>query len=92
MKGGIVKIVSDVKGNQHELLVQNTGQLNGFAKHGGGFGISSTKDRLQILYGNSASFEIRQVDPTLVEAKVLMPIAEKARRTEEQLNKEQINR
>lgn len=86
VKGGIVKIVSDIRGGQHELLVQNTGHLNGAAKAGGGFGISSTKDRLQILYGDKASFEIRQADPTLVEAKVLMPIGEKSRRTEEVKN------
>jgi sensor histidine kinase YesM len=76
MKGGVIKIVSDVKENQHELLVQNTGHLNGYAKHGGGFGIASTKDRLHLLYGDKASFEIRQVAETLVEARVRMPISE----------------
>lgn len=74
MKGGVIKIVSAIKDNQHELLVQNTGHLNGFAKHGRGFGISSTKDRLNLLYGERASFEITQVDATLVEARVQMPI------------------
>jgi two-component system, LytTR family, sensor kinase len=78
MKGGIVKIVSEIKGGHHELLVQNTGHLKGFAKHEGGFGLSSTKERLQLLYGDKASFEIKQVNETLVEAKVLMPIGEKA--------------
>lgn len=73
-KGGIIKIVSDINQNGHELLVQNTGHLNGYAKHGGGFGISSTKDRLNLLYGERASFEIRQLDETLVEAKVVMPV------------------
>jgi sensor histidine kinase YesM len=76
MKGGVIKIVSDVKENQHELLVQNTGHLNGYAKRGGGFGIASTKDRLHLLYGDKASFEIKQVEETLVEAKVLMPLGE----------------
>ena len=75
MKGGVIKIISDVNQSQHELLVQNTGHLNGFAKHGGGFGISSTKDRLSLLYGEKASFEIKQVNETLVEARVVMPLA-----------------
>lgn len=79
MKGGLIRIVSDVKDNQHELVVQNTGHLNGYQKHGGGFGISSTKDRLNLLYGEKASFEIKQLDATLVEAKVLMPMGEKSR-------------
>ena len=28
MNGGVVKIISDFKDNYHELLVQNTGQLD----------------------------------------------------------------
>jgi two-component system, LytTR family, sensor kinase len=79
MKGGVIKIVSQIKDNQHQLLVQNTGYLNGYAKHGSGFGIASTKDRLNLLYGEKASFEINQVDATLVEAKVQMPMTEKNR-------------
>lgn len=74
MKGGVIKVVSTIKGAQHQLLVLNTGHLNGYAKHSGGFGISSTKDRLNLLYGEKASFEIKQVDNTLVEASVLMPV------------------
>jgi two-component system LytT family sensor kinase len=73
MKGGIIKIVSDIKQNQHELVVQNTGHLNGYQKSGG-FGIASTKDRLNLLYGEKASFEIKQLNNSIVEAKVLMPV------------------
>ena len=74
VKGGVVKITSDIKGNYHELSVQNTGHLNGGAKQTG-FGLSSTQDRLNLLYGNKARFEIKQINPSLVEAKVLIPIA-----------------
>jgi LytS/YehU family sensor histidine kinase len=56
--------------------VQNTGHLNGYTKSTG-FGIASTKDRLSLLYGEKASFEITQLDPVLVEAKVLMPLGSK---------------
>ncbi|MDQ6609840.1 MAG: histidine kinase [Bacteroidota bacterium] len=73
VKGGVIKIISDIKQNQHELLVQNTGHLNGFSKNSG-FGIASTKDRLNLLYGERASFEIKQLDSVLVEAKVVMPM------------------
>jgi sensor histidine kinase YesM len=76
MKGGVIKIISDIKQNHHELLVQNTGHLNGYTKSTG-FGIASTKDRLSLLYGEKASFEITQLDPVLVEAKVLMPLGSK---------------
>ncbi|HEU0110675.1 MAG TPA: histidine kinase [Flavisolibacter sp.] len=72
VKGGVVKIISDFRENYHELAVQNTGHLNG-ASSRGGFGISSTQDRLGLLYGDKAQFQIAQVNPELVEAKVLIP-------------------
>ncbi len=72
VKGGVVKITSDIKGNYHEMSVQNTGHLNGGAKKTG-FGLSSTQDRLSLLYGSKAKFEIKQLNPSLVEAKVLIP-------------------
>jgi two-component system, LytTR family, sensor kinase len=73
MRGGVVKIISDFKGPYHELSVQNTGYLNGGLAKSTGFGLSSTKDRLQLLYGEKARFEIKQINPNLVEAKVLIP-------------------
>jgi two-component system, LytTR family, sensor kinase len=72
VRGGIVRIISDFSGSFHELAVQNTGRLNGGLSHQG-FGLSSTQDRLNLLYGEKASFEIKQVNPDLVEAKVLIP-------------------
>lgn len=73
VNGGMVKIISDFKDNYHQLLVQNTGYLNGHA-NGEGFGLSSTTNRLSLLYGDKAQFEIKQVNPTLVEARVLIPV------------------
>jgi two-component system, LytTR family, sensor kinase len=72
VRGGMVRIISDFTGNFHELAVQNTGHLNGGLSHQG-FGIASTQDRLSLLYGEKASFEIKQINPDLVEAKVLIP-------------------
>ncbi|MGN6164109.1 MAG: sensor histidine kinase [Flavisolibacter sp.] len=72
LKGGVVKIISDFTENYHELAVQNTGHLNGGKSHSG-FGLSSTKDRLGLLYGDKAKFQIQQLDPELVEARVLIP-------------------
>jgi two-component sensor histidine kinase len=73
ISGGVVKVMSDFKGNYHELIVQNTGQLNG-SVNSEGFGLSSTTNRLSLLYGNKARFEIKQVNGSLVEAKVLIPV------------------
>ncbi|HEV7737666.1 MAG TPA: histidine kinase, partial [Chlamydiales bacterium] len=71
--GGVVRIISLLKNNFHELSVQNTGYLNGYANTEG-FGLSSTTNRLSLLYGNKAKFEIKQATPTLVEARVLIPL------------------
>lgn len=76
VEGGSVRIVSSMRGQSHELLVQNTGHLNGF-RSSGGFGLSSTRDRLNLLYGDRADFEIKQVEKNLVEAKVRLPLGNK---------------
>lgn len=73
INGGVVKVISDFKGDYHELVVQNTGQLNGKMRQEG-FGIPSTTNRLNLLYGDKASFEIRQINGSLVEARVLIPV------------------
>ncbi|HWR32700.1 MAG TPA: histidine kinase [Chitinophagaceae bacterium] len=72
--GGVVKVISDFKGDYHELAVQNTGYLNGYKKGEEGFGLSSTANRLNLLYGEKARFEIKQVNGSTVEAKVLLPV------------------
>jgi two-component system LytT family sensor kinase len=73
INGGIVKVISDYKNNYHELTVQNTGKLNGNINKEG-FGLSSTLNRLNILYGDKAKFEIKQLTPQTVEAKVQLPV------------------
>lgn len=73
MTGGMVKIRSDFKGPHHELVIQNTGHLNG-SVNGDGFGLISTRNRLQLLFGEKANFEIKEIGHNLVEAKVLIPV------------------
>jgi len=71
--GGVVRIVADFKGDNLELLVQNTGQLNG-NMNGDGFGIKSTQDRLNLMYQGKAHFEIKNLNGNMVESKVTMPV------------------
>jgi signal transduction histidine kinase len=73
INGGFVKICSDFTDNNHELVVQNSGQLNGEI-NGDGFGIKSTEDRLRFLYHGKARFEIKNVNGNMVESKVIMPV------------------
>ena len=74
INGGLVKVISDFKGDYHQLSVQNTGLLNGYQSGNEGFGLSSTNNRLSLLYGDKALFEIKQLTPSIVEAKVLLPV------------------
>lgn len=72
--GGVVKISSDFKDDHHELIVKNTGHLNGNFNPDG-FGISSTLSRLTLIYGDKAHFEIRNsAEKDMVEAIIVMPV------------------
>lgn len=77
LNGGTVKIISDFKDKHHELLVQNTGHLNGGINEDG-FGLTSTQNRLLLLFGDKATFNIRQVNGNMVEAKVELPVINNA--------------
>jgi len=74
VNGGKVKIISDFKDDYHQLIIQNTGYLNG-SLYDDGFGLTSTKNRLQLLFGDKANFDIKEMNSTTVEATVLIPVA-----------------
>ncbi len=74
-EGGLVRVISDYRENHHELIVQNTGHLNGNSENSDGFGLNSTRNRLKLLYGGKATFDIRNaVSGEMVEAIVKMPV------------------
>mgnify|MGYP006185884525 CR=1 FL=1 len=70
----LIKIISTYEDNKHLLMVQNTGVLDQEVGRDG-FGLQSTKNRLNILYRGNALFEIYQSQPTQVTAKLMIPIA-----------------
>lgn len=72
--GGLIKIISDFRDDHHEIIVRNTGHLNGSLRNADGFGIASTQNRLHLLFGAKAHFEIKDTDDNVVEAKVIMPV------------------
>ncbi len=73
VNGGFIKVTSDFTDNHHELIVENTGRLND-TKNIEGFGIISTINRLKLLYGNEAGFEIKNINGNMVKAKVVLPV------------------
>ncbi|HVI44406.1 MAG TPA: histidine kinase [Chitinophaga sp.] len=74
ISGGTVYIASRVKGMEHEITIENTGQLEEPQVNGHGLGLQSTRQRLSLLYGNRATFEIHNKDAKTVEARVVMPL------------------
>ena len=74
--GGLIRVISDYRDNHHELIVQNSGSLDGNGSSADGFGINSTRNRLKLLFGGKAGFDIRNTENGMVEATVKMPVQE----------------
>lgn len=68
----LIKIISKLEAEKQILIVQNTGVLE--QKEKDGFGLKSTRERLNILYRGNALFEIYQCMPNQVTAKLVIPI------------------
>ena len=68
----IIKIESNFEDEKHVLKVINTGVLQN--SDNDGFGLQSTRERLNILYRGEALFQIYQCEPTQVTAKLVIPI------------------
>ncbi|MFK7001845.1 sensor histidine kinase [Flavobacterium oreochromis] len=71
-EGGIVKLISSIIKNELHLIVENTGFLkkNSTSTQ---IGVKNIKERLFLLYGNRATFEIIEKN-NIVKAKVVIPI------------------
>jgi hypothetical protein len=72
-EGGTIKIISDFRQSHHELIVQNSGTIAEIPD-AEGFGLTSTRSRLKLLFGNKASFTIEAAMNNIVEAKIIMPV------------------
>ena len=73
VNGGWVRIYSVKQEGNHVLEVANSGYLNS-AVITAGFGLSSTQNRLQLLFGSKARLSIRQGEKEVVLCSVTIPI------------------
>ena len=73
IKGGEVIVISKFEGDNLVLLVQNSGHLT-LPVNSDGFGIKSTMERLKLMYHGRATFEIKNVEPDMVESKLTIPV------------------
>lgn len=73
INGGALEIDTLVENNRLIIKIKNSGQLKEIETSDSGFGIKNTKQRLQLLYGNSASLNISNVDSLSVLTELIIP-------------------
>jgi two-component system, LytTR family, sensor kinase len=77
IQGGIIEIKTALKNDFLVISVRNNGQINqplGELMIRGGIGIKNTIKRLQILYGEKASFDIYNQDASHVMSVIKIPL------------------
>ncbi|HEY5407484.1 MAG TPA: histidine kinase [Ginsengibacter sp.] len=74
IKGGVVKIISRFTDHHFELIVQNSGTIDEELLPEG-FGLTSTRDRLKFLFQGKAEFQIKKINGSEVQAKIVMPVS-----------------
>jgi two-component system, LytTR family, sensor kinase len=73
--GGFVELNSSVKNGTLVVEIKNSGQFSEQSMmNSTGFGISNTKHRLSLLYGEKSSFEIKNENNETVSVKLIIPI------------------
>ena len=76
--GGEVNIKSEVDDSKLYIEIKNDGHFEEDAlKSSKGFGVSNTKHRLNLLYGENASFSLKNENGNKVTAKLIIPIGGK---------------
>jgi two-component system LytT family sensor kinase len=76
LRWGFVEIRTSLDAKNLIIRVRNTGELlRKINNHeAGGFGLINTQQRLKLLYGDDARFEIKQEDSITVCAEILLPL------------------
>lgn len=73
--GGIVTITSKAKDSKLKIEIRNSGQIDPDSlQKTKGFGVSNTKHRLSLLYGEEAVFSIRNFSENEVITELVIPI------------------
>jgi len=74
-EGGEISITSSVSDSKLKIQIKNSGQIDpDSVQHAKGFGISNTKHRLSLLYGEKAVFSIKNFSAHEVIAELVIPI------------------
>jgi sensor histidine kinase YesM len=75
--GGELLVATRLENSSLHINITNTGQLEeDLLKQSNGFGISNTKQRLNLIYGDNAKFEIKNNSDDSVSAEITIPIGD----------------
>ena len=76
MEGGLIEIQSNVTDSMLTIKIRNSGQLSGIQKkttNRTGVGLINTKERLKLIYGDTATFNIYNENDKFVVTEVKIP-------------------
>jgi len=71
--GGEISITTQVKRKQLHLQIRNTGQLSKQINQKEGFGLANTHKRLELIFGESTKFEIKNENKNTVLTSIVLP-------------------
>lgn len=71
--GGEISIITKVKRKHLHLQIRNTGQLSDTKSVSSGFGLKSTRKRLYLIFGEEATFEIKNETENTVLTSITIP-------------------
>ncbi|GAB4241363.1 MAG: histidine kinase [Ekhidna sp.] len=72
-EGGEISITTQVKRKQLLLQIRNSGQLSKNSNRSGGFGLENSKKRLSLIFGDEATFEIKNENAKTVLCSITIP-------------------
>jgi LytS/YehU family sensor histidine kinase len=73
-EGGKISVCSFINDSKLHVQIFNTGHFNeDDLKHATGFGIQNTKHRLNLLYGETGIFQIKNISQDEVLAEITIP-------------------
>ena len=71
-EGGSISIVSLKTDNGFKIEIINTGQLGDVTKTDSGFGVANTTNRLELLFGKKAIFNLKNLDAKNVISEIII--------------------
>lgn len=73
--GGEINVTTNLENSSLHIKIINTGQIEeDLLKESKGFGINNTKQRLNLIYGDTAKFEIKNNSDDSVSAEITIPL------------------